>query len=49
MLEDAEEGTSTRNVGIILDAQKVEYYEIATYGRLAQLASTLRLIELRIY
>jgi ferritin-like metal-binding protein YciE len=30
-------------VGIILAAQKVEHYEIATYGGLAQLATTLGL------
>jgi ferritin-like metal-binding protein YciE len=43
ILEDTEEGTSTRDVGIILAAQKVEHYEIATYGGLAQLATTLGL------
>ena len=45
ILEDTEEGTSTRDVGIILAAQKVEHYEIATYGGLAQLATTLGLSE----
>ena len=41
VVEDTEEGTSTRDVGLILAAQKVEHYEIATYGGLAQLAKTL--------
>jgi len=41
IIEDTEEGTSTRDVGLILAAQKVEHYEIATYGGLAQLAKTL--------
>lgn len=45
IVEDTEEGTSTRDVGIILAAQKVEHYEIATYGGLAQLARTLGLDE----
>ena len=43
IIEDTEEGTSTRDVGLILAAQKVEHYEIATYGGLAQLATTLQL------
>jgi len=41
ILEDTEAGTSTRDVGLILAAQKVEHYEIASYGGLRQLASTL--------
>lgn len=43
IIEDTEEGTSTRDVGLIMAAQKVEHYEIATYGGLAQLAATLQL------
>ena len=43
ILEDTEQGTSTRDAGIILAAQKVEHYEIATYGGLARLATTLGL------
>ena len=35
--------SATRDVGLILAAQKVEHYEIATYGGLAQLATTLGL------
>ncbi|MEO5997964.1 MAG: ferritin-like domain-containing protein [Chitinophagaceae bacterium] len=45
ILEDTDEGTATRDVGIILASQKVEHYEIATYGGLAQLATTLGLAE----
>ncbi len=40
-----EAGTATRDVGLILAAQKVEHYEISTYGGLAQLAETLGLTE----
>jgi ferritin-like metal-binding protein YciE len=43
ILENTGEGTATRDVGIILASQKVEHYEIATYGGLAQLANTLGL------
>ncbi|MBK6730967.1 MAG: ferritin-like domain-containing protein [Bacteroidetes bacterium] len=42
IVEDTEKGTATRDVGLILAAQKVEHYEIATYGGLAQLARTLK-------
>jgi ferritin-like metal-binding protein YciE len=41
IIEDTEDGTSTRDVGLILGAQKVEHYEIASYGGLRQLAITL--------
>ena len=41
IIEDTEAGTATRDVGLILAAQKVEHYEIATYGGLHQLAITL--------
>jgi ferritin-like metal-binding protein YciE len=41
IISDTEEGTATRDVGLILAAQKVEHYEIATYGGLAQLAKTM--------
>jgi ferritin-like metal-binding protein YciE len=41
IIEDTEKGTATRDVGLIMAAQKVEHYEIATYGSLAQLAKTL--------
>jgi ferritin-like metal-binding protein YciE len=41
IIEDTEEGTATRDVGLVLAGQKVEHYEIATYGGLAQLARTI--------
>jgi ferritin-like metal-binding protein YciE len=41
IVEETEAGTSTRDVGVIMAAQKVEHYEIATYGGLIQLAKTL--------
>ena len=41
IIEDTDEGTATRDVGLIMAAQKVEHYEIATYGGLVQLAQTL--------
>lgn len=41
IIEDTEDGTATRDVGLVLAAQKVEHYEIATYGGLIQLAKTL--------
>ena len=41
IIEDTDKGTLTRDVGLIMAAQKVEHYEIATYGSLAQLAKTL--------
>ncbi len=43
IIEDTEAGTATRDVGLILAAQKVEHYEISTYGGLTQLAKTLGL------
>lgn len=46
IIEDTEKGTATRDVGLILAAQKVEHYEIATYGGLTQLARTLGLDEI---
>lgn len=45
IIEETDEGTSTRDVGLILAGQKVEHYEISTYGGLAQLATTLGLTE----
>jgi ferritin-like metal-binding protein YciE len=41
VIEETDEGTATRDVGIIISAQKVEHYEIAAYGGLATLAKTL--------
>ncbi len=47
VIEDTEDGSATRDVGIIMASQKVEHYEIATYGCLAQLANTLGLDEVK--
>ena len=41
IIEETENNTMTRDAGIIMAAQKVEHYEIATYGSLVQLAKTL--------
>jgi ferritin-like metal-binding protein YciE len=46
LLEDTEDGSMTRDVGLIISAQKVEHYEIATYGSLVQLANTMGLTEI---
>jgi ferritin-like metal-binding protein YciE len=43
IVSDTEKGSITRDVGIILAAQKVEHYEISTYGGLTTLAKTLNL------
>jgi len=41
IIEDTKEDTLTRDVALIIAAQKVEHYEIATYGGLTQLALTM--------
>ncbi len=41
VIEDTQDDTFTRDVGLIVAAQKVEHYEITTYGSLVQLAITL--------
>ncbi|MGB8195337.1 MAG: ferritin-like domain-containing protein [Chitinophagaceae bacterium] len=43
IIEETEDGSMTRDVALIMAAQKVEHYEIATYGGLVQLAHTLNL------
>jgi len=43
IVEETEDGSMTRDVGIIMAAQKVEHYEIATYGGLVTLAQTMGL------
>jgi ferritin-like metal-binding protein YciE len=40
-VEETEDGSMTRDAGIIVSAQKVEHYEIAAYGSLVQLAKTM--------
>ncbi len=41
IIKSTEEGSMTRDAALIIAAQKVEHYEIATYGGLAQLAITM--------
>ena len=41
VIQDTEKGSATRDVGLIMSAQKVEHYEIAAYGTLRQLAKTI--------
>lgn len=41
VIEETEDGSMTRDAGIIVSAQKVEHYEIAAYGSLRQLAVTM--------
>lgn len=41
MVKNTEDGSMTRDVAIIIGSQKVEHYEIATYGGLVQIAITL--------
>ncbi|HEY1009073.1 MAG TPA: ferritin-like domain-containing protein [Sphingobacteriaceae bacterium] len=43
IMEDTESGTMTRDAGIISAAQKIEHYEIASYGTLRTLANFLGL------
>jgi ferritin-like metal-binding protein YciE len=43
IIEETEEGSMTRDAALIIAAQKVEHYEIATYGGLVQLAVTMEL------
>lgn len=45
IIEETEDGTLTRDAALIIAAQKVEHYEIATYGGLVQLAITMDLHE----
>jgi len=41
IIEETEDKTLTRDVGLIIAAQKVEHYEIASYGGLAALSEVL--------
>jgi len=41
IIGETDSGTMTRDVGLIIAAQKVEHYEIATYGSLRTLARVL--------
>ena len=41
IINETKQGSMTRDAALIIAAQKVEHYEIATYGGLVQLALTL--------
>jgi ferritin-like metal-binding protein YciE len=41
IIEDTEDGSITRDAGLISAAQKIEHYEIASYGTLRTLAGVL--------
>jgi len=41
IIKETKEGTMTRDAALIIGAQKIEHYEIATYGGLVQLAITI--------
>ena len=41
VIEETEKGSMTRDVALIVAAQKAEHYEIASYGGLVQLAKTM--------
>jgi len=43
VIKETKEGSVTRDAALIIAAQKVEHYEIATYGGLVQLALTMEL------
>jgi ferritin-like metal-binding protein YciE len=45
LIEETDDGTEVRDVALIAAAQKVEHYEIASYGTLRTLAATLGLTE----
>jgi ferritin-like metal-binding protein YciE len=46
VIEETEKGSKTRDVGLIMAAQKVEHYEIATYGSLVQITKTMGMTEI---
>jgi ferritin-like metal-binding protein YciE len=45
IIDETQDGTMTRDAALIFAAQKVEHYEIATYGGLVQFAITMGLHE----
>jgi len=45
VIRETPQGSMTRDAALIIAAQKVEHYEIATYGGLVQLALTMELDE----
>jgi ferritin-like metal-binding protein YciE len=47
IVAETDEGSATRDAAIIMAAQKVEHYEIATYGSLVEYAKTLGYNDIR--
>lgn len=47
LVKETKKGTKTRDVALIMAAQKVEHYEIATYGSLATLAKQTGMAEIK--
>ena len=45
IIDETEKGTMTRDAALIMGAQKVEHYEIATYGGLVTMAITMGMYE----
>lgn len=45
MISETEDDTITRDVGLIVSAQKIEHYEVASYGCLSTLARTYGMLE----
>jgi ferritin-like metal-binding protein YciE len=43
IISETKEGSATRDAALIIASQKIEHYEIATYGSLVQLALTMDL------
>jgi ferritin-like metal-binding protein YciE len=41
VIKETDKESATRDVGLIMSAQKIEHYEIAAYGSLAQIAKTI--------
>jgi ferritin-like metal-binding protein YciE len=41
LIKETTEGTMTRDAALIIAAQKIEHYEIASYGSLVQVAKTI--------
>ncbi len=47
LISETKKGSETRDVALIMAAQKVEHYEIASYGSMATLAAQLGLSEVK--
>ena len=47
IIDDSDAESAHRDAGLVIAAQKAEHYEIASYGSLAQLASTLGYLDVK--